>query len=67
MKIISEHKHCRVHNGHNYVVYVTESATNWYVTIKRLGWALPCLLDYKVAKRTAKTIREAINIALKEI
>lgn len=67
MKIISESQHHRVHNGHSYIVYVTEAATNWYVTIRRTGWALPCLLDYKVAKRTAKTDREAISVALNQI
>lgn len=67
MKIISESQHYRMRNGHRYIVYVTEAATNWYVTIQRTGWALPCLLDYKVTKKTAKTDREAISVAFNHI
>lgn len=67
MKIISERKHYRFHNGCAYTVYVTEAATNWYVTIQQAGWALPQLLDYKIAKKDCKTDMEAINIALNQI
>lgn len=66
MKIISEQHFTQKYLGRIYMITVTEAATNWYVTLRRIGWALPDLLDYKVAKRTAKTAEEAINIAFNQ-
>lgn len=67
MKIIKEHKRIIVYNERIHNIYVTESSTNWYVTMKRVGWALPHLLNYKVTKKAAKTADEAISITLKQI
>ena len=66
MKVISEQRLLSKYFGHTYMVTVTESATNWYITLQRWGWALPSLLDYKVTKRAAKTTEEAINIAFNQ-
>lgn len=66
MKIISEQYFRREYFGHTYMATVTETAVNWYVTLHRLGWALPYLLNYKVTKRTAKTAEEAINITFNQ-
>ena len=66
MKVISKQRLLSKYFGHTYMVTVTESATNWYITLQRLGWALPSLLDYRVAKRAAKTAEEAINMAFNQ-
>lgn len=42
-------------------VYVTESATNWYVTIKPVNYALPICLDWKVSKKESKNESEAFE------
>lgn len=76
MKIINEYTSERYNivrtydKGHNIVrVYTTETACNWYVTIKVWGYALPSVEAWKVSKREAKTREEAetaiINEAIK--
>lgn len=66
MKIISEQHFTQKYLGRIYMITVTEAATNWYVTLRRIGWALPELVDYKIAKRIAKAAEEAINIAFNQ-
>lgn len=73
MKILGETRETfynveRSYDRRNNIVtaYVTESATNWYVTLKVLGYACPSVLEWKVSKREAKSAREAAEQILME-
>lgn len=40
--------------------YVTESVTNYYVTIQILGYACPSVLDWKISKKEAANMSDAV-------
>lgn len=59
MKIIQDH-HFEVYGTVcAYQANVVESATNWYVTLYRYGWAYPVVLNQKVSKRAVCTPENA--------
>lgn len=60
MRIIKEYKF--EHEGYN--VVVLESATNWYVTLRFIGYDQPCLFEHKVTKRKVKSLMEATDKAI---
>ena len=40
---------------------VTESVTNYYVTIHIFGYALPSVLDWKISKKEAANMLDAVT------
>ena len=62
-KIINETHTVENVNGKVFNVYVEESKCNWYVTIHQVGWAMPHIKQWKVAKKRAKTTEEAWKAA----
>ena len=64
MKVIKETEFCTIversydKNNKMAMAYVTESATNFYVTIKVVGYAMPSVHKWKVSK---KDVDERIN------
>lgn len=59
MKIIRDHRFEVYGTVHVYRANVVESATNWYVTLYRSGWAYPVVLNQKVSKRAVCTPENA--------
>lgn len=62
MQIITEKEFARDFPMGFARVYVEESRTNYYVTIHPFQYALPVTLSWKVSKRQAKTMQDAIDI-----
>lgn len=46
--------------------YITESATNYYVSIRVMGYACLSIENWKVSKKQAKSNFEALNIIADE-
>ena len=72
MKVIKEHEFTQEVNrtydkGNNIAkIYVTECATLYLVTIQLLGYACPSVQDWKVYKKEAKTMDEAVRTIIAE-
>ena len=72
MKVIKEHEFTQVVNrtydkGNNIAkIYVTECATLYLVTIQLLGDACPSVYEWKVYKKDAKTMDEAVRVIIAE-
>ena len=72
MKVIKEHEFTQEVNrtydkGNNIAkIYVTECATLYLVTIQLLGYACPSVHDWKVYKKEAKTMDEAVRTIIAE-
>lgn len=72
MKVIKETEFCiiveRSYNKNNKMAmaYVTESATNFYVTIKVIGYAMTSVHKWKVSKKDARDEHQAAQIIAKE-
>lgn len=53
--------------SHNMCIgYITESATNYYVSIRVMGYAGLGVDSWKVSKKLAKSDKEALNIIADE-
>ena len=72
MKVIKEHEFTQEVNrtydkGNNIAkIYVTECATLYLVTIQLLGYACPSVHEWKVHKKEAKTMEEAVRTIIAE-
>lgn len=67
MKVIKEVVRKCTYKNRAFKVYVTESATNFYCSAQRIGFALPCSENWKYSKKKYKTIESAIDAHLKEV
>lgn len=72
MKVIKETEFCTIversydKNNKMAMAYVTESATNFYVTIKVIGYAMPSVHKWKVSKKDAEDDHQAALLIAKE-
>ena len=72
MKVIKEHEFTqkvnRTYDKDNNIakIYVTECATLYLVTIQLLGYACPSVYDWKVYKKEARTMEEAVRTIIAE-
>ena len=48
------------------IAYITESATNYYVSIRVMGYAGLGVDSWKVSKKLAKSDKEALNLIADE-
>lgn len=66
MKVLKELERTECYNNIYFNVYVTVSATNYYITVKRIGWALPASDNWKYPKKQY-TLEQAILKHLEEV
>lgn len=72
MKVIKEQEFTQEVNrtydkGNNIAkIYVTECATLYLVTIQLLAYACPSVYEWKVYKKEAKTMEEAVRTIIAE-
>ena len=53
--------------SHNMCIgYITESATNYYVSIRVMGYACLSIENWKVSKKLAKSYKEALYLIADE-
>ena len=50
-KLLREHRLIAFSNGAAYNIIADEYVTSYHIGAKRIGWAMPCLIDHVVKKR----------------